>query len=168
METHELYHELYSEEIGKTARTRLLAWRIVLGVLAAGLVLGMVLFCVNADPIEPGTQQLKATVFLVLGGWLGLFLLFHGLSPASRENKHVLRIRQEEGMTETYEGRIRCGEKPEYIPGSVPVLRVRLEDDPHDGKALLRKSAAKDFPREGRLRLQIKNGFITAWQEAKQ
>ncbi len=141
-------------------------WQAVLSVLAAGLVLGMVLFCRNADPIEPGPGQFRATVFLILGGWLGLFLIFHGLSPAAREKKHILRMRAEEGETETYEGAVRCGERPEQIPGSIPVLRVQLTEDPHNRRALIRKSAAGDFPKEGRLRLTIRNGYVAAWQEA--
>lgn len=164
-------HELYSDETGRTVCRRLRLWRIVLGALAAGLVLGMVLFCRNVDPIEPGARQFYATVFLVLGGWLGLFLLFHGLLPAAREKKHVMRMREEEEKEEekngSYEGAVRCAERPEYIPGSIPVRRVALEEDPHGDKVLLRLSAEKGFPREGRVKLRIKNGYITAWQEAE-
>ena len=140
-------------------------------MLAAGLILGMVLFCRDVDPIEPGARQFYATVFLVLGGWLGLFLMFHGLIPAAREKRHVVRMRKEEIKEEekngVYVGTVRCAERPEYIPASIPVRRVALTEDPHGDRVLLRLNAERDFPRKGRVKLRIKNGYITAWQEAE-
>ena len=70
---------IYNSDIEKKLSRQLVLYRILLSGLALVLLLGLILFARKADPIDPGALQLYATLFVILGGWLGLFLLFHGL-----------------------------------------------------------------------------------------
>ena len=157
---------IYNSDIEKRLSRQLVFYRILLAGLALVLVLGLILFARKADPIDPGPLQLYATLFVILGGWLGLFLLFHGLGPAKRALRHVRRMQEDEEADRVYEGKVCRGEKPSPIPGSITVFRVSLRDDERGGTALLWEKAAAGFPREGRVRITLRNGYISSWKEA--
>ena len=156
---------IYNSDIEKKLSRQLVLYRILLSGLALVLLLGLILFARKADPIDPGPLQLYATLFVILGGWLGLFLLFHGLGPAKRALRHVRRMQEDEEAERVYEGKVRRGEKPTPIPGSIAVFRVSLADDERGGTALLWEKAAAGFPREGRVRISLRKGYIIAWKE---
>lgn len=158
--------DIYNSDMEKTLARRVTLYRLLLLGLALILLLGLILFYRNVDPIEPGRLPLLVALFTILGGWIGLFILFHGLNPGLRALRHVRRMREEEGEERQYRGPVCRSEKATPIPGSIPVYRVELPEDEGEGTALLWEKAAAGFPREGRVFLKVRKGYISGWKEA--
>ena len=159
-------HIIYTEAcLGKIVRRRTV-WTGALLVCFLAAAGGLSLFCIHTDRFNASIRQLEATVFLIVAGWIFLFLLFHGFLPARRDEKHVRRMLDGSGAEEFYIGQVSMAEKSEEISGSIRVRRVEMKERPHAPKALLWERAAKGFPARGKVNLLIRNGYITEWEEA--
>ncbi len=139
-------------------------WKIV-DALIWLLTLGLCLyFILRRDTLNAARMEFRATVSLVLGGWLAIAVWDCALRYLRALREHEERILASEEEERVVRGSVTLDRKSVHISRSIDVRGVRVKTEEGSVRLLVNSAFAKalgEAAAQGELTLHAKEGYVT-------